>query len=168
MAGRTGSSSQAGKAAELAAACALMTTTSGRLSPFVPLVDDHGLDLLILDKLTNAVAGVQVKSWVWDATAARSTVQFDIRKATYRATPNWFLLAAVVDAATALLSPVWLVPMTLAPSLSIDKPEKYALCPSTSPSSSDRYTPFRYADMRAVSWSLIEQLNGSASASPLP
>jgi hypothetical protein len=166
MAGRVGSSSQAGKAAELAVACALMTATRGRLSPFTPIVDDHGLDFLVLDKETGAVGGVQVKSWVRDEQAERSTVQFDIRKATYRPEPNWSLLAVIVDQDTMTLSPAWLIPMALAPSLSVEKPDKYALSPSTAPTSSDRYAPYRYADIKQVAWALVERITSLALRAP--
>lgn len=47
-------STQRGKIAELHVATALMAQSNGRLSPFEPLSDDHGIDLVVLDKVTSA------------------------------------------------------------------------------------------------------------------
>lgn len=66
MSGRTSglTSSQKGTISEYFVATALMTASDGRLSPFVPLSDDHGIDLIVLDKETGRSVSVQVKSWI--------------------------------------------------------------------------------------------------------
>ncbi len=71
-------STQKGKVTEQLVASALLIASNGRLTPFVPLADDHGLDLIVLDKVTRRSISIQVKSAI--ANASRGTVQFDVRK----------------------------------------------------------------------------------------
>lgn len=53
-------SSQRGKIAELHVATALMSQSGGRLSPFEPLSDDHGVDLMVVDKVSGNALPIQV------------------------------------------------------------------------------------------------------------
>ena len=45
-------STQKGTVNEYLVAALIVLASSGRLSPFVPLSDDHGIDLIALDKAT--------------------------------------------------------------------------------------------------------------------
>ena len=92
-------STQKGKVTEQLVAGALLVASNSRLAPFVPLADDHGIDLIILDKLTRRTLAIQVKSAI--ANGTRGTVQFDVRKATYNASANEYLLMVV------LTRPIW-------------------------------------------------------------
>jgi hypothetical protein len=67
-------STQKGTVNEYLVAASIMLASSGRLSPFVPLSDDHGIDLIALDKLSQRSVCLQVKSAI--ASAKRKTVQF--------------------------------------------------------------------------------------------
>lgn len=66
-----------------------MLRSEGRLSPFSPVADDDGIDLLIYDKLTGRALPAQVKSRTV-ALKRRgkedrgNTVHFEVRKATFR------------------------------------------------------------------------------------
>ena len=55
------SSTQKGKVTEQLVAATLILASNGRLSPFVPLSDDHGIDLMVLDKDTHKTLTIQVK-----------------------------------------------------------------------------------------------------------
>ena len=72
-----------------------MLAYSGRLSPFVPISDDHGIDLIALDKANQRS---EVKSAV--ANPKRKTVQFDVQKSTYRPAPDHLLLAVLFEPTT--------------------------------------------------------------------
>ena len=55
-------STQKGVIAEHIVANELMIETDGRFSPFSPLADDEGIDLLIYDKKTGNALPIQIKS----------------------------------------------------------------------------------------------------------
>lgn len=153
-------SSQRGTISEYFVATALMSASDGRLSPFVPLSDDYGIDLVVLDKETGRTLAVQVKSWIGGAGSARRTVQFDVRKATYRSDGGVVLLALVLRSAPISMEASWLIPMPDVPGLATDYPEKYALSPSRSPESGDRYSPYRHPDVPSLVAGVARALDG--------
>ena len=53
---------QIGAIGEHIAASQLMLASQGRLSPFLPMADDDGIDLLIFDKVTRSTLPIQIKS----------------------------------------------------------------------------------------------------------
>ena len=55
-------STQIGAIAESLVANAIMVHSKGRLSPFVPLADDDGIDLLVYDKRTGRAVSLQIKA----------------------------------------------------------------------------------------------------------
>lgn len=142
------SSTQKGKVTEHLVASALLIASNGRLAPFVPLADDHGLDLIVLDKITRRSIAIQVKSAI--ASASRDTVQFDLRKQTYSAGESEFLLMVIFDPARMALAASWLIPMAMVPEVSTEQAEKFALVPSLKPTAKDRCRPFRHDDAHAL------------------
>lgn len=153
------SSSQRGTIAEYFVATALMAASGGRLSPFVPLVDDHGVDLVVLDKPTGRSLAVQVKSWV-GGDPARGTVQFDVRKATFREAGGGALIAVVLDPAGPSMQAAWLFPMAEVPAVAVERADKYALSPGRSPDSRDRYAAYRHADAASLARAVVSMLSG--------
>ncbi len=127
-----------------------MSASDGRLSPFLPASDTHGVDLVVCHTETAACLGVQVKSWTARPDPVRPTVQFDVRRATFLPTPRVALAALVLDPATMELHASWLIPMDRVPELSTVSEQKFALTPSTSPASSDRYSCFRHGDVTSL------------------
>lgn len=153
------SSSQRGTIAEYFVATALMAASGGRLSPFVPLVDDHGVDLVVLDKETGRSVAVQVKSWLGGQTD-RATVQFDVRKSTYREADGGALVALVLDPEGMAMEAAWLIPMADVPSVAVERQDKYAMAPSRSPGSRDRYARYRHGDAGSLARALVGMLSG--------
>lgn len=151
------SSSQKGKVTETLVAATLILASGGRLSPFVPISDDHGIDLIVLDKQTHRSISVQVKSAI--PNAARGTVAFDVRKATHSEAPGRYLIAVAFDPATVALTASWLMPLSEIALLSTEKPDKYALTPNPSPTSNDRYARFRQADAKALADAVLAAIN---------
>lgn len=137
-------STQKGTVTEHLVASLLMLASGGRLSPYMPMSDDHGVDLVILDKVTNASLAIQVKSAI--ANPNRPTVQFDVRKATHEGAANRYLLAALFDPDTVSIAKSWFIPMGDVPHVAVEQAEKFALSPSTSLTTQDRYKPFRHDD----------------------
>lgn len=144
------STGQSGKIAEYFLACAIMSASGGRLSPFLPASDDHGVDLIVMDRLTTACLGLQVKSWRTSLGSERRTVQFDVRKATFRPTPRLALAMFVLDPATLTMQIGWLMPMDVVPSVSVEQADKFALAPSRSLKSADRYAAYRHVDVGSM------------------
>lgn len=160
--GRRLGSTDGSKIAEYFAATGLMAASDGRLSPYVPLADDHGIDLIVFDKETGRSVAVQVKSWLADASGARRTVQFDVRKTTYRRVGT-VLLALVLNPASMSLEAAWLIPMSEVPGVSVEYTGKYALSPSRAAGSRDRYSGCRHADFASVAAELIRVMAASPS-----
>ena len=55
-------STQIGTLAENLVTNELMIESSGRLSPFQPIADDDGIDVLIYDKVTGKALPIQIKA----------------------------------------------------------------------------------------------------------
>lgn len=135
-------STQKGTVNEYLVAASIMLASSGRLSPFVPLSDDHGIDLIALDKASQRSVCLQVKSAI--ARSKRKTVQFDVQKTTFKSAPDLLLLAILFEPATVSVGTSWLIPMAEVPSVSVEQTDKYALTPSTDATSKDRYQRYRH------------------------
>lgn len=158
MAGRTGlTSSQRGTIAEVYLAATLITASDGRLSPFTPVADDHGIDLVVMDKETGRCVPVQVKAWLGEA---RQKVQFDVRRATFRPDAGGAVVALLLDPATMRLDAAWMIPMDKIPGVSSEYAEKYAMAPNPSAESRDRYAEFRHADPASLAAALIRLSGG--------
>ena len=136
-------STQRGKIAELHVATALMAQTGGRLSPFEPLSDDHGVDLVVLDKVTGASLPIQVKSWFLSPDKPTNRVQFDVQKTTHSTGQRGAVVCVVVDPSTLAISVGWVIPLGRVASVGTDQPTKYAIAPSRLATSNDKYTEFR-------------------------
>lgn len=152
------SSSQKGKIAELYIASSLMAASEGRLSAFVPLSDDDGVDLIILNKKTKIGLPVQVKSWLGDDKSGRHTVQFDVRKATFDGSAELALIALILNPQTMAMEMAWLIPMAKVPDLANGTDIKFALSPSRTPSSKDKYTPYRHSSILSLTKALSEMI----------
>ena len=151
-------STQKGKVTEQLVASALLIASNGRLAPFVPLADDHGLDLIVLDKVTRRSIAIQVKSAI--VNASRDTVQFDVRKQTYSKVAGEYLLMVVFEPARMSLAASWLIPMAMVPDVSTEQAEKYALVPSLKATAKDRCRPYRHDDVHALVAAIQKELDG--------
>ncbi|MEM6683802.1 MAG: hypothetical protein AAF607_16325 [Pseudomonadota bacterium] len=146
---------QKGAISEHVVAASLMLASDGRLSPYLPIADDDGIDLLVYDKLSKTSFPVQVKSRSKPDKAARGTVQFDVRRATF--SEDGYLLALLFgDGASVARS--WLVPMHELPSVAGVRKDKFVLTPSPKETSNDRYSPYRCADLEEATQRLLEAL----------
>ena len=154
-------STQKGAVTEHLVASVLTLASDGRLSPFMPMSDDDGVDLLVLDKVTNAVLAIQVKSAI--ANASRKTVQFDVRKATLGVHANRYLLAVLFDPDSVAIALSWLIPMSDVPTVSVAQATKFALSPSTAATTADRYQPDRNATPHALAEAVLQVMTDCAN-----
>ena len=144
---------QIGAVSEHMVAAQLMLASGGRLSPYLPIADDNGVDLMIHDKQTKRTMPIQVKSRTGLDKAAGGTVQFDIRRSTF--SEDGYLLAVLFGAGCAEIDRAWLIPMAELPSVANARADKYAITPSPKDTSQDRYTPYRCRDLAEVSTRLM-------------
>src|SRR5688500_15611879 len=98
------SSTQIGAIGENLLVNAVMKASDGRLSPFQPLADDCGLDVLFFDKLTGNSVAVQLKCrtvTIKDPYTGKrgNTVHFMVRQATFNEARAAYVVAALFDEA---------------------------------------------------------------------
>ena len=158
------STTQIGKIGENIVGAQLMLASAGRLSPFMPIADDGGVDLLVHDKVTGRSVTVQVKGRVAKGEDALGYVQFDVRTSTFRDRRDMFLLAVLLDMQQGSVQRAWLIPMAELPAVSMRKAEKLAITPSPNSASKDRYTPYRCLGMKDVAERLIDHLGRGDAA----
>jgi hypothetical protein len=149
-AGRTFSltSTQRGAIGESVAATGLMLASGGRLSPFRPIADDDGVDLLLVDKLSRSIVQLQVKcrSKVDDAKA--ETVQFDVQLNTFAKDAKGYVLGILLNGAQ--VRRAWLIPLADLCSVARSSSEKLVIVASAKDQSEDRFRRFRHDGFESV------------------
>ncbi len=141
------SNTQLGAIGESAVAAQLMLLSDGRFSPFLPLADDDGIDLIVFDKVTGISLPVQVKARTNRTLGKSDTIAFDVRSKTYNNREGAFLLAVLLDTGNGSICRAWLIPMKDLPVVAKVARDKLTIVPSAKPGSNDRYTPYRCLDM---------------------
>src|ERR1700761_5312911 len=101
-------STQQGAIGEAVAATGLMLASGGRLSPYRPVADDDGVDLLLVDKLTRSIVQLQVKCRGKVDDAKAETVQFDVQLNTFADGGKGYVLGILLDGVT--VHKAWLIP----------------------------------------------------------
>ncbi len=152
-------STQRGKIAELHVATALMAQSEGRLSPFEPMSDDHGVDLVVLDKLTGNALSIQVKSWFLNPDKDLRTVQFDVQRTTFGNHKPGVLICVVIDPETMGIKTSWVIRTRDVPNVATKRPNKYALVPSILEASKDKYSSYRHTSLDTFAQMVIDLLN---------
>ncbi len=129
---------------------AIMRASDGRLSPFQPVADDDGLDVLFFDKVTGNSVAIQLKCRTMTKRKRNSdergnVVDFNVGKATFNeARRAAYLVAALFNAELTNFVCTWLIPMERLPDIGNEKSDKFVICASKSSDSTDKYTSFRY------------------------
>lgn len=152
--------SQIGKLGETLFATQLMLASGGRLSPFLPLVDDDGVDLILFDKVTAAALTIQVKTRTQVDNEKAQTVEFNVRRATFTDRTGAYTLGILLGERGQDIRSAWLIPNAKLEAMSNGKRDKFVLTPSAKATSRDRYAEYRCADMDTVCARLILVLDG--------
>lgn len=142
------SSTQIGAIGENLLVNAVMKASDGRLSPFQPLADDDGLDVLFFDKLTGSSVAIQLKcrtvTLFKPGTKERGTgTHFEVRRATFNHTRQTYLVAALMNDDLTQFLATWFVPLAILPQLSRMTEKKFVIRPNTSADSKDKFVPYR-------------------------
>lgn len=141
-------STQIGAIGENLLVNAVMKASDGRLSPFQPLADDDGLDVLFFDKQTGNSVAIQLKCRTVTIRKRGSdergnSVHFQVRQATFNQARRTYLVAALFNEELTEFVCTWFIPMQQLPELGKDISGWYVIRPSKSASSKDKYTGYR-------------------------
>lgn len=124
----------------------IIQASDGRLSPFLPVADDGGVDLLIFDKKTRRALPVQIKSRTLTLKRYPKVVHFQIRKKTFSEMPGSVVVAMLFDWETQQPRCIWLLPANAVARNARTQRANYVLRPSIAPHSRDQWTPYRCND----------------------
>lgn len=154
-------STQIGSIAENLIANELMIESQGRLSPFQPVADDDGIDLLIYDKVTGNAVPIQVKARTNTINKPGSqvrgnTVHFEVRKATHNDVRPALLLCVLLNENLRATERAWLLPLQALPTLTSDRTSKYVIRANKQLSTADKYKAFQCASISEVASRLID------------
>ncbi len=157
------SSTQIGAIAENLVSTALMLESGGRLSPFLPLADDDGIDLLIYDKSTGKALPAQVKSRTVTLNRAGTTqrgnqVHFEIRRATFRADRFGIAILVLTGSDGYSIERSWVVPAAQLSEIARVTAKTIVLRASMSEKSADRCTPYRCHSPAELHAKVMDQL----------
>ncbi|MCK4624561.1 MAG: hypothetical protein KAV00_04565 [Phycisphaerae bacterium] len=149
------SSTQKGALAENIVGNELMLQSQGRLTPFKPMADDDGIDLLIYDKQTRISIPLQVKSRAKGLNKSPNICHFGVQTATFSKSKNTYLIAVLMTEDMRSVERAWLIPMRILPRLARDGKTKFVVRPNWSDSSKDKYSTYRCRDMAEVTQRLL-------------
>ena len=123
----------------------VMKASNGRLSPFKPVADDDGIDVLFFDKKTGKSVAIQLKCRT-KTDSGGNTAQFDVRRATFSEIRSTYLVAALFNEDMTAFICAWFMSMTELKTVGKEKADKYVITPSKAENSADRYKDFRCAN----------------------
>ena len=148
-------STQIGAVGEAVVATGLMLASKGRLSPYKPIADDDGTDLLVVDKQTRQIIPIQVKSRTKVDDPRAETVQFDVRLKTFAQDGKGYILAMLINGAE--LQAAWLIPSAKLAEVSTATTEKLVIVASAKSGSKDRCRPFRHDDFESLTHAILAE-----------
>lgn len=121
----------------------ILTASQGVLVPYLPVIDDAGVDLIVYSKRRNRVLRLQVKSRFSTLRRHPNVVHFEVRRKVFRASRNLFIVCTLIDAASNVPSCSWLIPSTAFARGARVSAKKLVIRPSISAASRDRWSAFR-------------------------
>src|SRR5665213_4165095 len=136
------SSTQIGIIGENLLVNAVMKASNGRLSPFKPIADDDGLDVLFYDKETGTSVAIQLKCRT-NTDSRGKTAQFYVRGATFKEERHAFLVAALLNTGMDGFDCTWFMPMKDVTTVGNKKSGKYVITPSNAEGTKDKYKDFQ-------------------------
>lgn len=143
---------QKGKVAESLLISEITSHSRGRLSLFVPVADDMGIDFLVLDKKTRNTLPLQVKSrsrTIISKGRRTSMVHFNIREATFTAHGVYALLI-FLDEATLKTETYWLIPYRVIEKEALHRPAtkqrggRFVVRANKSETAHDKWSKYKY------------------------
>ena len=149
------SSTQIGVIGENLLVNAVMKASKGQLSPFTPIADDDGLDVLFFDKETGKSVAIQLKCRT-NTDSGGKTTQFDVRLATFKEERHAFLVAALLNPDMTGFVCSWFIPMKDLKEVGNKKADKYVITPSKAEGSADKYKNFRCLNVGELAQHIVK------------
>jgi len=148
-------STQKGVIAEHIVANELMIQTNGRFSPFSPLADDGGTDLLIYDKKTGKALPIQIKSrtgGIIKKGKESNTIHFEIRSVSLKNEKYAYFLAVLLGKDIRSVKRAWLIPIKdISALLNMRKKQsKYVMRANKSLNAKDKFRRYQCENMIEV------------------
>jgi len=156
-------STQRGAIGEAVVASGLMLASGGRLSPYRPVADDDGVDLLLVDKLSRSIVQLQVKCRTKVDDAKAGTVQFDVQLGTFAEGAKGYVLLIMLDGAA--LRKAWLVPLSELRAVARSASDKLVIVASTKEQSKDRFRRFRHDSFDSIARAILDSEMSPISSS---
>ncbi len=150
---------QKGAIGESTVAIQLIVGSDGRLSPFQPLADDDGIDLLIYDKQTGHSVPLQVKTRTGTVKRHPNIVHFQVRRVTFDLRVVGFVLGVLLDSEGTSVLRAWLIPMKDLPKLAGTNEKRLVIRPSMKLDSKDKFMKYRYEGIAGVARRLCEHFD---------
>jgi len=156
-------STQIGAIAENLVANALMLESGGRLSPFIAMADDDGIDLLVYDKESGRALPVQVKSRTVTLKKKGSqergnVVHFELRTATYRIERFAAVVLVLLGQEAYAIERSWVIPMREFQGLARASATKLVVRPNRGETSSDRFREYRCSAPKQLYERVLEEI----------
>jgi hypothetical protein len=157
-------STQIGAIAENIVANELIIATGGRFSPFMPVADDDGIDLLVYDKSTGGSLPLQVKARTdtlmqSGGRGRGNNVHFEVRKSAMKKERRAWVVCVLLERGMRTVERAWLFPMNRISKISDKKRDKYVMRPSKALTTKDKYSSFQCENMEEVAGRMIEILD---------
>lgn len=146
-------STQRGAIGESVVAAGLMLASGGQLSPYKPIADDDGIDLLLVDKRSRAIVQLQVKCRTKVDDPKTETVQFDVQTGTFAEGAKGYVLAILLDGA--VFRKGWLIPLARLRSVARTAAKKLVIVASAKEGTKDRFQPYRHDDFGALARAIL-------------
>ncbi|MBI5247570.1 MAG: hypothetical protein HY923_10340 [Elusimicrobia bacterium] len=121
----------------------ILTASQGVLVPYLPVIDDAGVDLIVYSKRRNRVLRLQVKSRFSTLRRHPNNVHFEVRRKVFRASQNLFIVCTFIDAASNVPSCSWLIPSVAFGRGARWSAKKLVIRPSVAVASRDRWSAYR-------------------------
>ena len=146
-------STQKGAIGEAIVTTGLLLASNGQLSPYRPVADDDGIDLLLVDKLSRDIVQLQVKARTGVDNAKAETVQFDVRLNTFAQGARGYLLGVLLEDAS--LKKAWLIPLSGLRDVAKSASEKLVVVASAKETSNDRFRKFRHDGFASLARTIL-------------
>ena len=148
-------STQIGKIGENLLMNSVMTESEGRLSPFSPIADDDGLDILFFDKQTGGSIALQLKCRN-RTNPNKPQIYFKLRKATFNGSRNTFLVAALFNSDRTKFECMWLIPMSHFNKSKNGKSNSHSFKASIALDSKDKFLEYRYLEPKKLAAKILQ------------
>lgn len=154
------SSMQKGNIIESQVANLLMLVSDGRLTPSIPIGDDHGVDLIVTAKGGFDPVFLQVKSRFVTNRRYPKRVDFQVKRESLPGDPRLYVLCVYFDVDESAINCMWLIPSAELIAGAHKRPDHYRLAASRDPKALDKWSRYQVTPTKLVDI-LLAQLTGS-------